>query len=276
MICGSMGGDNPTFLCRRYTVHCAHRARCSSLGTKLNRVNQSVNSVRFRLSELYFTIVYKPGVPDYFARVPSAKARDGPPLPIDEEIPVLIIQNLVSPASPVASRKKATPSRNPSLEPSNLNGDVDFPYFNVRNARETPEQESLPNLVTYKELIEAQKENPFCQEVLTLLPKRKLSAFFEDENSILCLVSQLDGRKQLVPLKVLRERVLKLSHHALRARYPGITRMVESFRLTYYWPHMAADCIEPVRQFPHCATNRIRFHLRMSKLRFFPGSRWNR
>lgn len=57
-------------------------------------------------------------------------------------------------------------------------------------------------------------------------------------------VVPLDRRKQPVLSKVLRESVLTLFHHALPVGHSGITRMVKGLLITYYRPHMAADCIE--------------------------------
>lgn len=105
------------------------------------------------------------------------------------------------------------------------------------------------------------------------MPRRKrVSAYFEDNHSILCLKIPIDGKKQFDLLKDLRQIVLTLKHHALLARHPGVTRMVEELRLTYYWLHMAVDCYTTARQCPHCALNRIQFRGHTSRMILFPAT----
>lgn len=144
--------------------------------------------------------MYKPGrvnqVPDALSRLPTSKDGEDPPQPIDDAIPMLVIPTMETPARSGKNRKKASSSAEETSEPFDEVDNIDFHYSDIRTARKTPGQEPLPKPVTYEELVSAQKEEPFCQEVLARMPKRKRrSAFFEDKNGILCRVSPIDGRK---------------------------------------------------------------------------------
>ena len=55
------------------------------------------------------------------------------------------------------------------------------------------------------------------------------------------------------------------------AGHPGQTRLYNTVRRTYYWPHMAADTYATVRNCGRCAKNRIKLRRRTNFLKLFPA-----
>lgn len=66
--------------------------------------------------------------------------------------------------------------------------------------------------------------------------------------------------------------MLIISHNALPAGHPRITRIVEGLRPIYSWPHMAAECTDTVEQCLNCERNQFQLRRRTSKLRLFAAT----
>ena len=104
--------------------------------------------------------------------------------------------------------------------------------------------------------------------------KRIDSAFFEGHDGLLRRQHPREaGIEQIVLPDTLRPRVLQLAHHAKLAGHPGQTRMYYHVRRTYYWPHMAADIFETVRNCTTCAKNRFKLRKRKNPLKLFPATK---
>jgi transposase InsO family protein len=78
--------------------------------------------------------------------------------------------------------------------------------------------------------------------------------------------------KQIVVPASMRPKLLHLEHCPQTAGHPGSTRMFRSMRRRFFWPKMAQDVAETVRQCAMCAKNRIKERARTSFLKLFPAS----
>jgi hypothetical protein len=63
--------------------------------------------------------------------------------------------------------------------------------------------------------------------------------------------------QQIVVPQSLVSRILYLEHYPPAAGHPGAHRMFQTIRKTFYWPLIAEDVYETVRQCDLCARNRI-------------------
>ena len=103
------------------------------------------------------------------------------------------------------------------------------------SARVPPADIQLP--ITRDELIEAQREDAFCQTILTRQSETQDAAFFEGHDGLLRRRNPHDEeRTQIVVPASLRPWLLELTHHHVLAGHPGQTRMYYTLRRTYYWP----------------------------------------
>ena len=137
--------------------------------------------------------------------------------------------------------------------------EVDFfdPYRARHQGDEEPSKgESLiltaPLLPTFEaiqlsEWLEEQRNDDFCNRILSRQSEKTDSAFSEDEDGLLRRRALLDGAEQIVVPKTLKPRLLTMCHRSVLAGHPGQTRMYDTMRRTYYWPQMAADIAATVR-----------------------------
>ena len=132
----------------------------------------------------------------------------------------------------------------------------------------------VPTKINVEEILEAQKSDSFCQTVLARQLKLMDSAFFEGPDDVLWRrhTREPDTEQVLMP-ETLRSRVFQLTHHAKLAGHPGQTRTFNNVRLTYYWPHMAAEIFATVLNFTTCAKNRIKWRKRKNPLKLFPATK---
>ena len=134
--------------------------------------------------------------------------------------------------------------------------------------------DDLPSPLTVDEILEEQKSDTFCQNVISKSSSKRRSSFFEDpDDGLLKRRCPYDGQVQIVLPETLRPRVLSLSHHSLLAGHPGQTRLYNTLRRTYYWPHMAADAFATVRNCQRCARNRIKLRKKTNFLKLFPATK---
>ena len=149
--------------------------------------------------------------------------------------------------------------------------------FDLANAYEDDgkpvQYADVPMPVSRSELLEAQRTDDFCQTVMTRQHMLKDSRFFEDRYGVLRRVDPHDeDDSQVVVPKALRARILSLAHYPKLAGHPGQTRMYYTLRRSYYWPHMAADIFDTVKNCHQCAKNRIRLRKRTNPLALFPAT----
>ena len=266
---------------------------------------------RLRLLEFDFEIVYRPGrvhqVPDALSRL-LALRNDTEPM--DDDIPSALDHMMVVTRSRTQRMGTATTQRGPSsraitaenevdarlLEAERTPGPEEDPtsdavvddelddvfdehpsIFDLANAYEDDgkpvQYADVPMPVSRSELLEAQRTDDFCQTVMTRQHMLKDSRFFEDRYGVLRRVDPHDeDDSQVVVPKALRARILSLAHYPKLAGHPGQTRMYYTLRRSYYWPHMAADIFDTVKNCHQCAKNRIRLRKRTNPLALFPAT----
>ena len=152
----------------------------------------------------------------------------------------------------------------------------DFDVFDLARSlkgKDLPDAEALPQPLTIDEIIDAQKNDDFCQTTIRSIDDK--SRFFEDATTGLLKRRHPrdEGLVQVVVPKSLRSRLLHLAHHALPAGHPGQNRMYYTLRRWYYWPHMASDVMHEVRSCGPCAKNRLRLRKHLNRLKLFPATR---
>ena len=120
-----------------------------------------------------------------------------------------------------------------------------------------------------EELVREQATDDLCRRLRTNFSARSL--FDVDERGLLVRIAPLDGARQIVVLTALVARLLHLEHYPRTVAHPGVTRMLRTIRRTYFWPNMAEDVLETVRQCDACARNRIALSRRTNHLGLFPA-----
>jgi hypothetical protein len=131
-------------------------------------------------------------------------------------------------------------------------------------------EEVLPQALQTEELIREQTRDKEGKAFAALAGSDNI--FDYDDEGLLVRLAQLDGMRQIVVPASLRPRLLHLEHFPRVAGHPGSTRMFRSLRRRFFWPGMAADVAETVRQCESCAKNRIKERKRTSLLKLFPAS----
>ena len=254
---------------------------------------------RLRLSDFDFEIQYRPGrvhqVPDALSCLISPGSD---PKPMDDEIPTFGDHNVLVTTRANTRRSAANGAAASTEEPST--GELDLvnvptyshhddevmddvlddalDVFDIGIADQAYEPvevtpADVPTKITTEEILEAQKMDDFCQNVLARQSKRTYSAFFEGPDGLLRRRHPREPDiEQVILPDTLLPRVLQLAHHAKLAGQPGQTRMYHNVRRTYYWPDMAADIFATVRNFTAFAKNRIKMRKRTSPLKLFPAT----
>ena len=152
--------------------------------------------------------------------------------------------------------------------------DVDvFDFARGLDEKDLPELDAVPRALTWAEIIDAQKSDDFCQTTLRNLSAN--SPFFEDDETGALMRRHPNdpSMRQIVLPHALRGRLLHLAHHTIPAGHPGQNKMYYTLRQWYYWPHMAADVMNEVRNCSGCAKNRLRLRRHLNRLKLFPATR---
>ena len=125
------------------------------------------------------------------------------------------------------------------------------------------------NPVKWEELLTEQQSDEFCMKVREQINSGEPVAFAEDQRGI--LVRTVCNPPQLVVPESLRERLLHAAHHAQLAGHPGGRKLYYVLRRYFYWPAMAMDAYNTVRNCVSCARNRIKLRRHASPLKLFPA-----
>ena len=94
-----------------------------------------------------------------------------------------------------------------------------------------------------------------------------------NSKGLLTRLSPWDDREQIFVPPPLRAKVLALAHYPAVAGHPGSTRMYQTLRREFYWPNMASDTHECVRNCTRCAKERISLRSHSQFLKLFPAAR---
>ena len=263
---------------------------------------------RLLLSELDYEIDHIPGrvnsVPDALSRVLTP---GGDPQPVEADVPVFesndhcdadcdhakvlltprnqsraVAQKQTNgptaPSGPpipgVDTDGAAQPSSDKTLGEPGPAADVDFDIFDFdvqQDGDVIPDARDLQSPPTNAEILEEQRGDAFCIQVLTEQDSRHRN-FHEGPDGILLRRHPVQpDLAQIVLPRVLRPRVLRLCHYSLLAVHPRLNRMYYHIRRIYYWPHMAADVAATIRNCAHCARNRVNLRKHTNDLKLFPA-----
>jgi Integrase zinc binding domain len=109
--------------------------------------------------------------------------------------------------------------------------------------------------VSTEELRTEQAVDPVYKKLVVSADKSLL--FDLNEVGILVRKSPFDGSQQIVVPQSLVSRILYLEHYPPAAGHPGAHRIIQTILKTFFWPRIAEDVYETVRQCDLCARNRI-------------------
>jgi hypothetical protein len=123
--------------------------------------------------------------------------------------------------------------------------------------------------VSTEELRKEQAVDPVCKNLL--LSADKSLSYDLNEGGILVRKSPFDGSQQIVVPQSMVSRILYLEHYPPAAGHPGAHRMFQTKLKTFFWPCIAEDVYETVRQCGLCARNRIS-EKRETNLKLFPSN----
>ena len=126
------------------------------------------------------------------------------------------------------------------------------------------------NVITPEELLRAQANDSFCLSIRSRLNGGEDLPFVDDYRGYLTRV--VERHLQVVIREILRARILHMEHHVKTSAHPGGRRMYYSIRREYYWPSMAVDCYNTVRNCETCAKNRVKLRKHKKYLRLFSAT----
>lgn len=95
--------------------------------------------------------------------------------------------------------------------------------------------------------------------------------FSESEDGLIYWRAPADGREQIFVPVFKRQAVMLREHNNPTAGNPGESRMFTAIRKFFYWPAMAIDVADLVRECHPCARNRMSLHRRATMMRLFPA-----
>lgn len=122
--------------------------------------------------------------------------------------------------------------------------------------------------VSTEELRKEQATDPTCQRLLAMTG----GLYDVDDDGLLIRIAPIDGSHQVVVPDSLTSRILYLEHYPPAVGHPGAHRMFRTMRRSFFWPRMAEDVYETIRQCDHCARNRITEKRHTNPLRLFPAN----
>ena len=108
---------------------------------------------------------------------------------------------------------------------------------------------------------------------MEIIQNNNSSNYLINNKGIICRKSTVDFSIQILLPEKLRERVLYISHYSKAAGHPGGARLYATLRKTFYWPRMAFDAYNTVRNCVECAKRRIKLRKHASFMKLFPAKR---
>ena len=238
----------------RFTVYTDHQALKWLLGA--SNVSGRLARWRIRLSEFDLALDYKKGkkntIADAISRLPTDGETKVDP---DLDIPVLHVDT------------------DDSVE--DIEGDIldDEDLLDDFTATVNTVEPPLLTALQAEEVIREQSTDEYCLSLRGKLDNGEKIPFEVDNDGTLVRVSPRDYSRQMVIPKSLRERLLHLTHHSKSGGHAGGLRMYTTLRRYAYWPSMAIDVYNVVRNCPSCARQRIKLRRHHSFLKLFPASK---
>ena len=236
---------------QRFTVRTDH----DSLRWVLNLADAKGRLARWRLrlSEFDFDVEHRAGIKHQAADALSRMTTTGlDTTPLGDDIPCFTADtDFQNPTPPC----RGTTFRLPGIP----------------EVLAVPEEGSALIPVTVSEILTGQAQDPYCRAMTSEVGK--VGSHFEvNRVGLLCRKAPVDGSLQVVIPQSLRARVLYLSHYPRLQGHPGSTRMYETMRRDYYWPHMASDIHQTVTDCRSCAQVRGTVRRHQKKLTLFPAA----
>ena len=231
----------------RFTVYTYHESLKWLLNLTASESKGRLARWRLRLSEFDFVVTYKKGtknnIADALSRIPTSGETN---VVQSHELPVFTAEG---------------------------NSIVDLDEHQECEIMLTTEEREPPvSAISIEEILREQRNDTFCQKRLAELDQGlRYSPFHINEHGVLIRKSPLDETTQVVVPLSLRPRLLHLQHVPPSAGHPGGRRMYATLRHHYYWPHMAADTYDFVKNCDKCAQERITLRRHASKLKLFPA-----
>lgn len=164
--------------------------------------------------------------------------------------------NTYQPSSPESSRSVTSSARDQSEDKEFFDEFTDDMDCFIALVDETRYQADPPSQISLDELIRNQQTDDFFELQREEINAGKESIFVDDE-SVGLLMRPTNSRDQIGVPKSLQPRLLHLSHSTMPAGHARGRRMYTSLSDKYYWPAIAMDVYETVRNCSTCAKERV-------------------
>ena len=198
--------------------------------------------------EFDFTVKYRKGaantVADCVSRLPTFHESSWTP---DLDIPCYLVAQ--DPESLLKLETFNVSEDQPRTEKrkAELRNDLDLEDFEESSRVLAAEPEAELSPITPEELLRAQSVDPTCIDIRSRLEEGVSLPYRTNSQGLLTRLSPWDDREQIFVPPPLRAKALALAHYPAATGHPGSTRMYQSLRREFYWPNMALDTHECVR-----------------------------
>jgi Reverse transcriptase (RNA-dependent DNA polymerase)/Integrase zinc binding domain len=155
----------------------------------------------------------------------------------------------------------------PSLGPSPL---VGLAILSTSACSIPTGRETNVAAVSTEELRREKAPDPTCQRLLAMTGGSRLYDLNDD--GLLIRIAPIGGSHQVVVPDSLTSLILCLESYPPAVGHPGAHCMFHTMSRSFFWPRMAEDVYEAIRQCDHCARNRITEKRHANPLRLFPAN----
>ena len=248
----------PYLAFEKFVVHTDHAALRWLFG--ISEPSGRLMRWRLRLAEFDFSIEYKKGkincLADSLSRLLTEAGTEYDPE--EDTIPIMLLLN---------ESDEDTADNGKEFDFIEIDYVEDDFALATEDASNRPSDTYEP--ITWEELIREQASDELCTRLRQRLTAGEDIPFVEDPRGVLIRTST--RVPQIVVPQSLRARLLHASHYARMAGHPGGRKLYYKLRRHFYWPAMALDAYNTVRQCATCARNRIKLRKHSSTLKLFPA-----